>query len=79
MEDGEKAGLFAPADHLFNAEMMQAATMKFGLPQLFSRLTLPKLERELEGVLNLILSGLYMRGADETKAPAGRAKATAEH
>lgn len=29
--------------------------MKFGVPQLFSKLTLPKLERELEGVLNLIL------------------------
>ncbi|MBN8607776.1 MAG: TetR/AcrR family transcriptional regulator [Caulobacterales bacterium] len=61
LEEGEKAGLFAPGDHIFNAEMMQAATMKFGVPQLFSKLTLPKLERELEGVLNLILFGLYAR------------------
>lgn len=61
LEEGEKAGIFAPGDHVFNAEMMQAATMKFGVPQLFSKLTLPKLERELEGVLNLILHGLYAR------------------
>jgi hypothetical protein len=50
LEEGEKVGLFA-GDHMFNAEMMQSATMKFGVPQLFSKLTLPKLERELEGVL----------------------------
>ena len=61
LEEGEKAGLFAPGDHMFNAEMMQAATMKFGVPQLFSKLTLPKLARELEGVLTLILFGLYAR------------------
>jgi AcrR family transcriptional regulator len=61
LEEGEQAGLFAPGDHMFNAEMMQAATMKFGVPQLFSKLTLPKLERELEGVLNLILHGIYAR------------------
>lgn len=61
LEDGEKAGLFAPGDHVLNAEMMQSATMKFSVPQLFSRLTLPKLERELEGVLNLLLRGLYAR------------------
>ena len=62
LEDGEKAGLFAPGDHAFTAEMMQSATMKFGVPQLFSALTLPKLERELDGVLKLILNGLYARG-----------------
>lgn len=62
LEEGEKAGLFAHADHNFTAEMMQTATMKFSLPQLFSRLSLPKLERELDGVLTLILNGLYLRG-----------------
>ncbi|MBX9746554.1 MAG: TetR/AcrR family transcriptional regulator [Hyphomonadaceae bacterium] len=61
LEEGEKAGLFAPGDHAFTAEMLQAATMKFSVPQLFSKLTLPKLERELEGVLNLLLQGLYRR------------------
>ncbi len=61
LEDGEKTGLFAPGDHSFTAEMMQSATMKFSVPQLWSRLTLPKLERELEGVLNLLLQGVYAR------------------
>ncbi|MCA8886325.1 MAG: TetR/AcrR family transcriptional regulator [Hyphomonadaceae bacterium] len=63
LEDGERAGLFAPGDHMFNAEMLQASTMKFGIPQLFSRLTLPKLERELDGVLTILLNGLYAPGA----------------
>ena len=40
------------------AEMVQSATMKFRYPQLWTRLTLPKLERELEGVMNLITDGL---------------------
>ncbi len=63
LEEGEKAGIFAPGDHALNAEMIQAATMKFSVPQLFSQLSLPKLERELEGVLALLLKGLYARGA----------------
>jgi AcrR family transcriptional regulator len=75
LEDGEKAGLFAGGDHVFTAEMMQAATMKFGVPQLFSQLTLPKLERELEGVLGLVLNGLYAR---ETPALAVRTRESAE-
>src|SRR5262245_1025030 len=50
IEEGVQAGIFAPCDADFAAEMVQAATIKFGLPQLFSRLTLPKLEREFEGV-----------------------------
>jgi AcrR family transcriptional regulator len=61
IEEGAEAGQFAPGDHAFRAEMIQAMTMKFGMPQLFSRLTLPKLERELLGVLDLILNGLYSR------------------
>ena len=61
LEEGEAAGLFAPGDHAFNAEMLQSATMKFAVPQLFSKLTLPKLERELDGVLDLLLGGLYAR------------------
>jgi len=68
LEDGEEAGVFAPGDHAFTAEMMQAATMKFSIPQLWSRLTLPKLERELEGVLNLIMNGLYTRPAEPAAA-----------
>jgi AcrR family transcriptional regulator len=59
LRDGVEAGLFAPMDVDFNAEMIQSATMKFSFPRLFSYLTLPKLEREFDGVMNLILNGLY--------------------
>lgn len=61
LEEGALAGVFAKGDYNFLAEMLQAATMKFSLPQLFSHLTLQKLERELEGVLDLVLKGLYAR------------------
>lgn len=64
LEEGADAGLFTPRlDYNFIAEMLQAATMKFSAPQLFSQLTLPKLERELSGVLDLLLQGLYARPA----------------
>lgn len=76
IEEGAEAGLFAVSDYNFTVEMIQTATMKFRLPQLFSRLTLPKLERELNGVLNLILTGLHAR-ADQP-APIAHLKRTAE-
>lgn len=70
LEEGEAAGLFAAGDYAFTAEMLQVATMKFSVPQLFSKLTLPKLERELDGVLDLIFSGLYVRAtAPSAEAP----------
>ncbi len=78
LEDGEKAGLFAPGDHVVTAEMMQAATMKFGIPQLFSRLTLPKLERELDGVLSLLLNGIYARTPEAHSAAHAKAPAHAD-
>jgi AcrR family transcriptional regulator len=74
LEEGVEAGLFEPGDHNFAAEMIQSATMKFGVPQLFSQLTLSKLERELAGVLDLLLRGLYRR----TPAPAAASKQPAE-
>lgn len=58
LEDGERAGEFRATDRHLTAEMMQSATMKFRFPQLWSKLTLPKLERELEGVLVLLIDGL---------------------
>jgi len=63
IEEGVAAGLFAECDAEYAAEMIQSATIKFGLPQLFSHLTLPKLEREFEGVMALLLNGLYARPA----------------
>jgi AcrR family transcriptional regulator len=70
LEEGVAGGLFAPCNYEFAAEMLQAATVKFSFPHMFSRLTLPKLERELEGVLNLVLNGLYLRPADAASAAA---------
>ena len=59
MEEGERRNEFVPpGDKETIAEMIQSATMKFRYPQLWSKLTLPKLERELNGVLNLMLDGL---------------------
>jgi len=59
LEQGIADGVFAPMDNPhFIAEMTQSATMKFRYPQLWSRLTLPKLERELDGVMDILLAGL---------------------
>lgn len=59
LEQGISEGDFAPMENPnFIAEMMQAATMKFRYPQLWSRLTLPKLQRELDGVMDILLAGL---------------------
>jgi AcrR family transcriptional regulator len=59
MEESERRGEFTPpGDKETIAEMIQSATMKFRYPQLWSKLTLPKLERELDGVLKLIIEGL---------------------
>ncbi|MEO0983552.1 MAG: TetR/AcrR family transcriptional regulator [Pseudomonadota bacterium] len=59
LEDGVRAGEFAPIpDPSYTAEMIQSAMMKFRFPQLFSRLGLPELRRELDGVYGLISAGL---------------------
>jgi AcrR family transcriptional regulator len=63
--DGERGGEFRSTDRELTAEMMQSATMKFRFPQLWSKLTLPKLERELDGVLELLIDGL---GAAQSSA-----------
>jgi len=56
--NGRELGEFATNDVNFTAEMIQSATMKFSYPQLWSRLTLENLERELSGVFDLVLGGL---------------------
>lgn len=58
IDQGNAAAEFAVADPEYMAEMIQAATMKFSYPQLFTRMTLPELERDLEGVYQLMLAGL---------------------
>jgi len=70
MEEADRRGEYVPEDKEFTAEMIQAATMKFRYPQLWSKLTLPKLERELEGVLKLLINGVCpkMQGRQEQAA-----------
>lgn len=77
IEEAMENGIFAKGDAEFLAEMLQAATVKFSIPQLISRLTLPKLEREFNGVMDLILQGLYARGAEGASAKT-RAKQEAD-
>ncbi len=61
MEEAERRSEFKTPDKEFVAEMVQSALMKFRYPQLWSKLTLPKLERELDGVLCLLLDGLRVQ------------------
>ncbi|KCZ61573.1 hypothetical protein L53_14565 [Hyphomonas sp. L-53-1-40] len=59
LENGIEAGEFRSLDRKEEtAEMIQASMMKFRFPQMFSHLTLPKLKRELAGVMDLVLAGL---------------------
>ena len=58
LANGRELGEFSAPDVSFTAEMIQSATMKFSYPQLWSRLTLTSLERELAGVFDLVLGGL---------------------
>lgn len=59
LTDGIKSGEFRPLPKPDEtAEMWQSALMKFRFPQLFSKLTLPKLQRELDGVMDLLLAGI---------------------
>jgi len=63
---GNAAGDFDIKDIVFVGEMIQSATMKFKYPQLWSALTLEKLERELTGVLDLILSGIAPKAVNDS-------------
>lgn len=59
LNDGASSGEFRKiSDPELVAEMWQSALMKFRFPQLFSKLTLPKLQREIDGVMDLLLAGL---------------------
>lgn len=64
LAEGAETGLFRKGDFEFMAEMLQSATVKFAFPQLISQLTLPKLERELAGVLDLVMHGLYAQQSE---------------
>lgn len=64
LNDGIAAGEFRALENPNEtAEMWQSALMKFRFPQLFSKLTLPKLQRELDGVMDLLLAGISPKSA----------------
>lgn len=65
---GNATGEFDIDDVNFTAEMIQSATFKFRYPQLFSGLTLDKLEREAAGVIDLLINGLRSRSRDIAKS-----------
>ena len=59
LEDGVAKGEFRALDNPEEiAEFMQSALMKFRFPQLFTRLPLSGLRRELNGVMDMLLAGL---------------------
>jgi len=64
---GNASGTFNVDDILFTARMVQAVTLKYRYPQLHSTLTLPLLEKELVGVVDLIVSGLHVRQSVPTE------------
>ena len=68
MDEAERAGEFHIADKNFTAQAIQSATLKFRYPQFWFRLTLPKLEHELEGILNLLVDGLRPAPASAMRA-----------
>ncbi len=70
LDEAERRGEFLCDDKETTAEMIQAAVMKFRYPQLWSKLTLPKLERELDGVLKLLIFGLCPRGGVSARTEA---------
>ena len=67
MEEAERDGEFDIADKNFTAEVIQSATLKFRDPQFWSRLSLSRLERELDGVWKLLVEGLVPKPARTRK------------
>lgn len=69
LKDGIAAGEFRPLGNADEtAEMLQAGLVKFRSPQFLSRLPLPDLQRELNGVMDLLLAGI----STGAKVPAQR-------
>lgn len=67
---GNANGEFDVDDVVFTAEMMQSALLKFSYPQLWSKLSIEQLERELDGVLDIILAGISAKPVSQGEAAA---------
>ncbi len=70
LSEGRASGEFQIDDAEDTADTIQCATMKFRYPQLWSKLTLSRLEAELENVLTLLLDGLVVRRSEDEHAAA---------
>lgn len=66
LSQGNATGEFDIPDVVFTAEMIQTATHIFCYPQLWTQLTLEKLERELDGVITLMVNGMRSHKAQRT-------------
>src|SRR5689334_5604833 len=62
LDEGQKSGDFAlPADLTVTADLVQCAMMKFRIPHMWTTEQLDSLRIEMEGLLNLIFTGLSAR------------------
>lgn len=62
LEEGKKSGDFAlPTSVTITADLVQCAMMKFRVPHLWTTEQLDALRTEMEGLLNLIFTGLSSR------------------
>jgi AcrR family transcriptional regulator len=62
LEEGQKSGDFALPDSVtITADLVQCAMMKFRIPHLWTTEQLDALKAEMEGLLNLIFTGLSAR------------------
>jgi AcrR family transcriptional regulator len=61
LEEGTEMGEFNVSDADYSAEMIHSAMLKFRFSQRWTHASLKTLERELDGVLKLIMDGLTPR------------------
>jgi hypothetical protein len=65
LDEGTEKGEFDVSDANYSAEMIHSAMLKFRFPQRWTHAPLKTLERELDGVLMLIMDGLTRRAGTE--------------
>lgn len=65
LSEGTEKGEFNVSDSDYSAEMIHSALLKFRFSQRWTHATLDTLERELDGVLMLIMDGLTPRASPE--------------
>jgi AcrR family transcriptional regulator len=77
LEEGRQSGEFAITDPDWIATVLHSATLKFRYPQLHELISLDSLKRELETLLELVLSGIRAGAAAHAGAADSRSERTA--